>query len=154
MSWFCKRVFVLVALVSAVACGGSSNSTPTAPTGNAMTETFTGGFDVAGVGPVHNFTIQQSNGLLNMVLTSVTNVTTAAPAGVAVGIALGSQTSGGCVAISGAQATVSAGSTSITSGLSGTANAGSYCFIVFDVGNLTTMTTPSSVTYTVDVSHF
>jgi hypothetical protein len=114
-----------------------------------MTETFTGGFEIQGVGPVHNFSIQKSNGLLNMVVTAVTSVATAAPAGVPVGIALGSQTSGGCVAISGAQATVQAGTTSITSGLSGTANAGAYCFIVFDVGSLT-----GAVTYSVDVSHF
>ena len=154
MSWFCKRAFIMVALVATVACGGSSNSTPTAPTGNATLETFSGAIDVAGVGPVHQFAIQQSNGLLNLVLTSVTNTATSAPAGVAMGIALGSQSSSGCVAISGAQATVTAGSTSITSGLSGTANAGSYCFIVFDVGNLATMTTPSAVTYTVVVSHF
>ena len=81
--------------------------------------------------------------------TSVASVATGAPAGVAVGLALGSQSSSGCVAISGAQATVQAGATSITSGLSGTANAGSYCFIVFDVGNVT-----GPVTYSVDVSHF
>src|SRR5437764_7882199 len=121
MSWFCKRVLIMVALVATVACG-SSNATPTAPTGSATTETFTGGFDIGGSGPVHQFTIQKSNGLLNMVLTSVTATATNAPAGVALGLALGSQSSSGCVAISGAQATVQAGSTSITSGLSGTAN--------------------------------
>jgi hypothetical protein len=61
-------------------------------------ETFSGAIDVAGVGPVHQFAIQQSNGLLNLVLTSVTNTATSAPAGVAMGIALGSQSSSGCVA--------------------------------------------------------
>jgi hypothetical protein len=153
MSWFCKRVLIMVALGAAFACGGSnSNSTPTAPSGSANTEKFTGGFDVGGSGPVHVFTINQSNGLLNIVLTAVTNTTTGAPAGVAVGLALGSQSSSGCVAISGASATVTAGSTSITSGLSGTANSGSYCLIVFDVGNLASIASP--VTYSVDVSHF
>src|SRR5436190_22487404 len=149
MSRFYPRVLVVLAVVGISACGGSSNSTPTAPSGNATVETFNGAFDPKGVGPVHNFTIQQSNGLLNLVLTAVTDVTTSAPAGIAVGLALGSQSSSGCVAISGASATVSAGTTSITSGLSGTANAGTYCLIVFDVGNLV-----NSVTYTVSVSHF
>jgi hypothetical protein len=148
MSWFCKRVLIGIALVAAFGCG-SSNDTPTAPSGNATIEKFTGGFEIAGVGPVHQFAIQKNNGLLNMVVTAVTTSGTETPAGVAVGIALGSQTSGGCVAISGAQATVQAGSTSITSGLSGTANAGNYCFIVFDVGTLT-----GPVTYAVEVSHF
>ena len=152
MSWFSKRVLIVVSMLAAAACGGSSNSTPTAPTGSAATETFTGAIDVGNAGPVHNFTIQQSNGLLNIVLTSVVNTTTNAAAGVAMGLALGSQSSGGCVAISGASATVTAGSTSITSGLSGTANAGGYCLIVFDVGNLAALA--SSVTYSIDVSHF
>src|SRR4029450_7162484 len=145
MSWFCKRAFIMVALVATVACGGSSNDTPTAPTGNATLESFSGGLDVARVAPVHQFAIQKSNGLLNLVLTSVTNTATSAAAGVAVGIALGSQSSSGCVAISGAQATVTAGTTSITSGLSGTANAGTYCFIVFCVANVRTTPTPNAV---------
>ena len=64
MSWFSKRVLIVVSMVAAAACGGSSNSTPTAPTGSANTETFTGSIDVGSAGPVHNFTIQQSNGHL------------------------------------------------------------------------------------------
>ena len=86
MKWFCKRVFIVVTLVATFACGGSSTTTPTAPTGNASLETFTGGFDIAGSGPVHNFTISKSNGLLNIVLTSVVNTSTSAAAGVAVGL--------------------------------------------------------------------
>jgi hypothetical protein len=150
MKWF-RTAAIAAVIAMSVACG-SSTSTPTAPTGASKTETFTGGFDVGGAGPVHNFTIAQSNGLLNIVLTAVTNTTTNTAAGVAVGLALGSQSSGGCVAISGASATVTAGSTSITSGLSGTANAGSYCLLVFDVGNLAGIASP--VTYSVDVTHF
>jgi len=155
MKWFSKRVLVVVAAVATFACGSSSNSTPTSPTGNATLETFTGGFDIGGSGPVHQFTIQQSGGLLNVILTSVTNVSTGAAAGVPLTLALGSQSSSGCVAISGAAATVSAGSTSITSGLSGSANAGAYCLIVYDpVVSPNTSALPGPITYSVDITHF
>jgi hypothetical protein len=71
-------------------------------------------------------------------------------------LALGSQSSSGCVAISGATATVPAGSTSITSGLSGTANAGAYCLIAYDPAALSGAASvlTSSIRYSVDVSHF
>jgi hypothetical protein len=155
MSWFCKRVFIVSALLAAVACGGSSNDTPTAPTGDATKETFTGGFDPNGSGSPHQFTIQKSNGLLNLILTSVTVVSTGAPAGVPLTLALGSQSTSGCVAISGAVATVPAGTTSITSGLSGTAGAGSYCLIVYDpVASGAVSALPGPIKYTVEVTHF
>jgi hypothetical protein len=148
------RSAVMAAVIAmSVACG-SSTSTPTAPTGNATTVTFTGGFGVGGSGPPHNFTIAQSNGLLNIVLTAVNNPDGTA-AGVALGLALGSQSSSGCVGISGATTTVTAGTTSITSGLSGTANSGAYCLIVYDPvvsPNASLLTGP--ITYSVDVSHF
>src|SRR5438045_3869604 len=101
MKWFSKRVLVVVAGLATFACGGSSTTTPTAPTGSATLQTFTGGFGASSSGPAHNFTIGQSNGLLNIVLTSVTNASDGSALTVALGLALGSQSSSGCVAISG-----------------------------------------------------
>ena len=120
--------------------GGSSSSTnPVAPTASATTETFNGTIDVGG-SDSHNFTVAQSGGQVNVTLTAAGPPTT-----IFMGVGVGTPSGNTCSLI--AQAPPSQAST--IAQLSGTAQAGTYCVVVFDIGNQT-----AQVSYTVTVSHF
>ena len=132
-----------VALTACTVGGGGGSSTapsaPIAPTITATTETFSGSIDPGG-NDVHNFTVAQSGGAVNVTLTAA-----GPPSTIFMGVGVGTPSGTTCSLI--AQAPPSqAGS---APQLSGTANAGTYCVVVFDIGNQT-----AAVTYTVTVSHF
>ena len=140
---------VLAAVLGSTACGGSSTPTPTTPSASSLvTETFSGSVDVNGSGPLHSFTVNQSNGTLTILLSEAVLTGQDTQPTILLGLAAGTQTATGCQAISGAQAVVSPG-TSSSSGISGTANAGGFCFIVYDAGYL-----PGSASYVVTVTHY
>jgi hypothetical protein len=134
-------------LFAAAGCTGGGPDSATGPSGPTTTERFTGQVDVGGRGPVHNFTVNQSNGTLTLVVKQA-----GPPSDVFVGLALGSQTADGCVAITGAVTTVQPGATAPPAGLAGIASAGAYCFLVYDPG--APLTFANSITYSVDVTHY
>jgi hypothetical protein len=132
---------LLVATVGAAGGCSSGSSSPltTAPSTALITETFPGTVPVLG-SDVHSFTASQA-GEVDVTLTAVGPPTT-----IQVGLAIGSLASANstiCLPISGGATTATTGST-----LTGTLNAGTYCVMVFDVGNDT-----GPLTYTVTVKH-
>jgi hypothetical protein len=131
-----------LALVAATAaCGGASgdNSSITTPTGNLVTETFTGTVPVGGL-DFHNFTVT-TGGTVNATL-----VAAGPPSTITMGFAIGTPgTTGVCSLLSGAQVTTPPGS---TAQLTGPLNAGTYCLAVVDVGNAA-----GPIAYTVTVAH-
>ncbi len=134
---------VLLALL-AVSCGQSSDtsspSTPTGPTTNPTTENFTGTVAV-GSSDVHSFTVALSGGQLNVILTAA-----GPPATIQMGVAIGSWAAPTCTLFSNGSVVQAANP---IAQLSGTANAGTYCVQVSDVGNQA-----SPVTYAVTVIHY
>lgn len=123
------------AVLLAAACSdpqAPAAPTPVAPT---ITDTYTGTLLVGGTN-THPFTVNAIGGV------SVT-LTSAQPAA-ALGIGIGSTTTGGCTVLS--RVTVVPGT---AAQLVGTATvAGNFCLSVIDVGNLV-----EPVTYTVSVFH-
>jgi len=138
-----KRM-VLVTLVSAAAaCNNGGSSGPSDipnPTVNPTVETFTGTIDVGG-SDTHPFTVALSGGQLTVTLTAA-----GPPSTIFMGIGVGQWSAPTCTLLSGASTIAPAGA---TAQLSGTANQGSYCVTVSDVGNQSTQ-----VTYAVTVSHY
>ncbi|MBZ5559098.1 MAG: hypothetical protein LAO77_17645 [Acidobacteriia bacterium] len=140
--------FLLSVLVSALAIGCSQSSTDTsstttsttAPTGNPTTENFTGTVAVGG-SDVHSFTVVLSGGQLNVILTAA-----GPPPTIQMGLGIGSYSGTTCTLFSNGSLTTPAGS---IAQLTGTANAGTYCVQVSDVGNQT-----APVNYAVTVTHF
>ena len=138
-----KRLVVVLAAVVAAACGGSSDTqSVVAPTGTVVTDTFSG---TAPVGtaqdPVlHTFTVQTA-GTVNATMTAA-----GPPSTITMGVGIGNPTATGtCALISGGSVAATAGT---TAQLTGTIGAGSYCVIVFDIGNAL-----QPVAYTVAVAH-
>ena len=126
---------VLSVLLLAGACADPKAPVAPTPVAPITTETFTG---IVGVqsSTSHTFTVSQVGGV-KVSLTSV-------EPGAAVGIGVGTPSSGSCLVLN--SATAVAGP---TVQLSGTATVtGSFCVSVFDVGNLV-----EPVTYTVTVFH-
>jgi hypothetical protein len=131
-----------LALVAATAaCGGASgdNSSITTPTGNLVTDTFTGTVPVGGLDS-QNFTVT-TGGTVNATL-----VAAGPPPTITMGFAIGTPgTTGVCSLLSGAQVTTPPGS---AAQLTGSLNAGTYCVAVVDVGNAA-----GPIAYTVTVAH-
>ena len=119
--------------------GSSSTTTPLAPTISATTETFSGTVDVGG-SDSHSFNVAQSGGQLSVTLTSA-----GPPPTIFMGVGVGTPSGTTCTLL--AQSPPSQAGTAAV--LSGTAQSGSYCVVVFDIGNQT-----AQVSYTVTVSHF
>jgi hypothetical protein len=139
------RVFlpVLFAL-STVSCSQSTDTsgttTPTAPTTNPTTESFTGTVQV-GSFDVKPFTVALSGGQLNVILTAA-----GPPATIQMGLGIGSYAAPTCTLFSNGSVVTPAGA---IAQLTGTANAGSYCVQVSDVGNQS-----APVSYAVTVTHY
>ena len=130
-----KRLIPFALAFGLSACG-SSNTTSTAPTtGTGLTtDTFTGTVAVGG-SDFKTFTVAQTGEV------DVTLTVAAVPMGLAMGLPGGS----GCVPLTGASTTATAGS---AAQLVGKVSPGSFCVLVSDVGNAT-----ASVAYTVTVVH-
>ena len=141
-----RRLVCGLAVVVASACGGNSDNSATAtpsaptPTTAASTESFTGTVSVAG-NDFHPFTVATAGATLSVTLTAA-----GPPATIFTGLGLGAYDAPTCTLFSNAYLTTQAGA---APQLSGTAGAGSYCVVVYDVGNQT-----GPLTYALTVSHY
>ena len=144
------RCLAVVALLSLVAAGctvggggggggSTSTTTPSAPTATATTETFSGTVNPGG-NDAHNFTVALSGQTVSVTLTAA-----GPPPTIFMGVGVGTPSGTTCALI--AQSPPSQAGTAAV--LSGTAQAGTYCVVVYDIGNQT-----APITYTVTVSHF
>jgi len=135
---------ILVCALAAPACSSSddsSTSSTTAPTVlPATSENFSGTVQVGGL-DAHPFVVALSGGLLNVTLTAV-----GPPPTIFMGFGVGSWDGTTCTPLAGGSANVQA---STTPQLSGTVNAGSYCVMVFDIGNMV-----APVTYSWTMTHY
>jgi len=140
-----KRLFICLALLACPACsGGSSSGTPTTPSSPPLAptnETFTGTVSVGG-SDAHQFVVKLSNGLVAATLTAAGPPTT-----IAMGLAIGTISSGTCTLIPNGSIITPAGASPQLSGTN--FQAGTYCVAVFDVGQQT-----GDVTYSVTVAHY
>ena len=135
------RLVVCACLLATVACdNSSSNSTSTSPSASVVTETFAGSVDVAG-SAFHPFTVALSGGQVNVILTAA-----GPPSTIFMGLGIGTYSNSTCTLLSGGSVVTQAGA---TAQLSGTVNAGSYCVMVYDVGNQT-----AAVAYALTVTHY
>jgi hypothetical protein len=130
---------LLVASVTLAACGGGTDTPTTAatPAPEIKTETFTGTVSPSGA-PYHPFTVV-AQGAITATLVSVSPQTT-----ITMGFGVGTVSGSSCALITGAY------SESAKSGyaLSGTIAAGSYCVVLYDIGNLS-----AANDYVITVSH-
>jgi hypothetical protein len=135
------KMFVPAALLLLFsACNSSpSSSLPTTPT-TLTTETFAGTVDIGGK-DFHKFVVAAS-GEVDVTLTAA-----GPPSTIFMGLGVGSLSTDGtaCSLITGAYGPFPAGP---TPQITGTANAGTFCVEVYDVGNQT-----AQVSYTVVVAH-
>jgi hypothetical protein len=136
---FTKGVTPLLLLLAlgVTACNNNSSSS-LPPSAKTTIDTFSGTVAVGG-SDAHNFTVTTSSEV-DVTLTAATP-----PDGVVMGIGVGSLNGSTCVPFTGATATTAAG-TSVQ--LAGGLSPGTFCVVVYDVGNQT-----APVTYTVTVSH-
>lgn len=130
-------------LVSALAIAGLSAALFSAcgissPSSN-KTDTFSGTVAVAGIGPVHNFTVTQSGGEVSIKITSLSPDT-----GATLGVRYGPYTSS-TECLANAQTGVAGLNKTALSGLIAKGN---FCLLVFDSGLIT-----RAETYTITVSH-
>lgn len=135
---------VAVSLLMSSACsGGSTTTSPstTAPAAAVTTEVFAGTVPVNG-SDIHNFNVTLSNGQINVILTAA-----GPPSTIFMGLGVGTPNADGtCTLFAGAAVTTQAGA---QAQLSGTAQAGSYCVGLYDVGNQT-----ADITYSITVMHY
>jgi hypothetical protein len=140
-----KRFFTCLALLVCAACsGGSSSGSPTTPSSPPLAptnETFTGTVSVGG-SDAHQFVVKLSNGLLTATLTAA-----GPPPTIAVGLGIGTFSSGTCTLLPNGSNIVTAGTTPQLSGPN--FQSGTYCVEVFDVGQQT-----ADITYSVTVAHY
>jgi hypothetical protein len=130
-----KRLNPFALALGLSACGSSSTPSTSPTTSSGLTtDTFTGTVVVGG-SDFKTFSVAQPGEV------DVTLTVAAVPMGLAVGLPGGS----GCVALSGASTTATAGS---AAQVAGKVSAGSFCILVSDVGNAT-----GPVAYTVTVVH-
>jgi hypothetical protein len=139
-----KGSAALALALLASACGSSSSSssstsTPstTAPTATLVTDTFNGTVAVKSL-DVHAFTVS-AQGAVTVVLTAASP-----PAAIVMGVGIGTPSGSNCALLAGASANAAAGG----GPPAGILTTGSYCVVVYDVGNQA-----STVTYTVTVNH-
>ena len=140
-----RRLVCGLAVVVASGCGGNSNNSTTSPsaptpTTAASTESFSGTVSVAG-NDFHPFTVGTAGANLSVTLTAAGPPTT-----IFMGLGLGAYDAPTCSLLNNAYLTTQAGA---APQLSGTAGAGSYCVVVYDVGNQT-----GPISYAVTVTHY
>ena len=139
-----RRLVCGLAVVVASACGGNSSTSTTAatptPTAPSSNESFSGTVSVAG-NDFHPFTVATAGATLSVTLTAA-----GPPSTIFMGLGLGAYDAPTCSLLNNAYLTTQAGA---AAQLSGTAGAGSYCVVVYDVGNQT-----GPITYAVTVSHY
>jgi hypothetical protein len=133
-------IVVVTCIGLSAACDNSGGGSTTAPSsGPLTTESFSGTIQPTS-SDSHTFTVAQT-GEIDVTLTSV-----GPPPTIFIGLAIGTPASdGSCTPLSGA--TVSTQASSVAQ-LSGTAAAGTFCVVVYDIGNQT-----APVTYTLTVAH-
>ena len=131
-----------VVVASAVACGGSSNtSNIVSPSATVTTETFTGTIS-PGTSKVHTFTVTAPGTV------SVTMTAAGPPSTITMGLGIGNpDANGNCIFLSGG--TTQAIASTTTPQLTGTLTAsGAYCVAIGDIGNAA-----GPITYSISVSH-
>jgi hypothetical protein len=133
------RVVLLALALTAAACNNDSSSL-TAPT-NPPTITdgpFTGTVDVMGTGPAHNFVVSQPGDV------QITLSQAGPPPTITEGLGVGSPTGTTCP--------LTVGQTKAAASLTpldvGALAAGTYCVVIFDVGNQA-----GPITYSLTVTH-
>jgi hypothetical protein len=115
-----------VAVTLLASCGGGSTTSPTpTATPTPVTETFNGTLDPAG-STVFPFTVAAQS-TLTATLTTLSPQTT-----ITVGFGIGQPASGVCTLISGGYTETA----KVGQVLSGTIVPGSYCVVVYDIGNV------------------
>lgn len=135
------RTIFPVALALALMGAGCDNSAggDTTPTPVTLTpETFSGSVE-PGSSAFHSFTLAQA-GEVDVTLTAA-----GPPATILMGLGVGTPSGSSCQLLTGGSVTTRAGT---TPQLVGSANAGTYCVQVYDVGNQA-----ATVNYTVIVAH-
>jgi hypothetical protein len=138
----------VLCLLSATACNSSDSSSGTSaadliaasPPVPLATEPFSGTVQ-QGSNDSHTFTVASNNFQITAAMT-----TAGPPATIQEGFGIGQIVAGSCQLLSGGFGTFTA---STTPQLSGTIPAGTYCVMVYDVGNQT-----GPITYTVVVQHY
>lgn len=132
----------LTTALLASACGSSdtNSTTATGPSATPTTEVFTGTVPIGG-SDSHSFNVTLSNGQVNVILTAAGPPTT-----IFMGLGIGTPSGTTCTLLSGGSLATPAGT---IAQLSGTAQAGTYCVAVYDVGNQT-----ADITYSVTVTHY
>ena len=140
-----KRFCVCLALLACAACSGGSSSgsstSPSTPPLAPTSETFTGTVPVGG-NDVHAFIVNLSNGQVTADLTAA-----GPPATIAMGLGLGTISSGVCSLFQNGSIVTPPGPTAQIGGNNFTT--GTYCVAVFDVGNQL-----ADVSYSVTVTHY
>jgi hypothetical protein len=135
---------LLVATVlTAVGCSNSDNTSttlPTVPSSPLVTENFSGTVQV-GSNDSKPFTVTSTGFQITVDLTSA-----GPPATISMGIGVGTYVGGTCQLSSGGFTQTAAGS---TPQLTGTIDAGQYCFMVYDIGNQS-----APITYTAVINHY
>jgi hypothetical protein len=133
--------------LAAAGCNSSTADTSaassllaTAPTSPLVTENFSGTV-LTGSNDAHSFTVTSNNSPITLALT-----TAGPPATITEGFGVGQTIAGSCQLLSGGFGNYTA---STTPQLSGTIPTGTYCVMVYDVGNQT-----AAITYTVVVNHY
>ena len=140
---------LLLGLLSAACEPGNKVSAvdltpPTSPSNPASkNETFTGSVDVAGRA-FHPFTVTVTGAAASVILTAAGPPATIAM-GLGVGVYVATPTES-CTLLNNGFTVTPAGT---QPQLAGTLTSGSYCVVVYDVGNQT-----APITYSVTVSHF
>ena len=128
------RLVPLALALMVSACHSNPSTSPTTTTSGLTTETFNGTVVVGG----------SDSKTFTVAVTGVVSVTlTAAP--VPMGLAVGIPGSSGCVPLPGSPMVATAGT---SAPLAGEVTPGTFCVLVYDVGNQTV-----PVTYSVTVTH-
>ena len=143
-----KHTLVCLVAACTLAAAGCSSSTDTsstttsttAPTTPLVTENFSGTVQPGG-NDAHSFTVTSNNAAITLGMTSA-----GPPATIAMGFGIGQTVSGSCQLLSGGFGTYAA---SASPQLSGTIPTGTYCVMVYDVGNQA-----AAITYTVVIQHY
>jgi hypothetical protein len=143
-----KHSFVCLIAACALVTAGCSSSTDTsstttsttAPTTPLVTENFSGTVQPGGNDP-HPFTVTANNAAITLDMTSA-----GPPATITMGFGIGQTVSGSCQLLAGGFGNYAA---SASPQLSGTIPTGTYCVMVYDVGNQS-----APITYTVVIQHY
>jgi hypothetical protein len=120
------RSLAAVALAGLLAsCGGGSTPTTPSATPTTVTDVFSGTL-AAGGSTFFPFTVT-TQGTITATLTTLSPQTS-----ITMGFGIGQPSSGSCALISGAYTE----SEKVAQALSGTIAAGSYCVVLYDIGNI------------------